>query len=106
MPFESISALDADQLYRTDARLSKVLPLSERFRVTLLFEAFNVFNHHYYAGTSPRITQQYSTVTTTVNGQSVVALTPFASYGAYNTTSSPLEGTTARRAQAALRIEF
>jgi len=106
VPFESISALDADQLYRTDARLSKILPFSERFRVTLIFEVFNVFNHHYYAGTSPRISQQYSTVNATINGQSVVALSPFASYGAYNTTSAPLEGTTARRAQAAVRIEF
>lgn len=106
VPFESISALDADQLYRTDARIAKILPFSERFRVTLMFEAFNVFNHHFYAGTSPRITQQYSTVSTTINGQSVVALQPFASYGLYNTTSAPLEGTTARRAQVALRFEF
>jgi hypothetical protein len=106
VPFESLSALDADQLYRTDARISKILPFSERFRVILLFEAFNVFNHHFYAGTSPRITQQFSTVNTTINGQSVVALQPFASYGQYNTTSAPLEGTTARRAQAALRFEF
>jgi hypothetical protein len=106
VPFESISALDADQLYRTDARLSKILPFSERFKVTLMFEAFNVFNHHFYAGTAPRISQQYTAGSYTLNGSTVFALVPFSTYGAYNTTSSPLEGTTARRAQAAIRIEF
>ncbi|MDQ2776302.1 MAG: TonB-dependent receptor [Acidobacteriota bacterium] len=106
VPFEPISGLDADQLYRTDARLSKTLPFSERFKVTLIFEAFNVFNHHYYAGTNPRTTQQYSTVNYNLNGQSVIELAPFASYGAWGTTSSPLEGTTARRAQVAVRITW
>jgi hypothetical protein len=106
VPFDSISALDGDQLYRTDARLSKILPFGERFKVTLMFEAFNVFNHHFYAGTAPRISQQYTAGSYTLNGSTVFALVPFSTYGAYNTTSSPLEGTTARRAQAAIRIEF
>jgi len=106
VPFEPISALDGDQLYRTDARLSKILPFSERFRVTLMFEAFNIFNHPYYAGTAPRVTQQYSTVNYNLNGTPVIALAPFPSYGAWGTSSAPLEGTTARRAQAAIRIDF
>jgi outer membrane receptor protein involved in Fe transport len=106
VPFESISALDSDQLYRTDARISKILPFSEHFRTTLMFEAFNVFNHHYYAGAAPRVTRQYSTSTVNINGVNTVALVPNPSYGAWGSTSAPLEGTTARRAQAALRIEF
>jgi hypothetical protein len=87
--------------------LSKTFPLvKERLRFTLMFEAFNVFNHHFYAGTAPRTTQEYSTTLTTINGVKTIALTPYALYGAWGTSSSPLEGTTARRAQAALRIEF
>jgi hypothetical protein len=106
VPFESISALDADQLYRTDARLSKILPFGERFRVTLMFEAFNVFNHHFYGGAAPRVTGQYSTASLLLNGTAVNTLVPTSNYGFYNTSSAPLEGTTARRAQAAIRIDF
>jgi hypothetical protein len=106
VPFQSISALNGDQLYRTDARLSKNLLITERFHLTLMFEAFNVFNHHFYAGTAPRNSQEYSTVLTTLNGVRTVALAPYAFYGAWGTSSAPLEGTTARRAQAALRFEF
>ena len=32
-------------MVRTDARLTKILPLTERHRLHLNFEAFNVFNH-------------------------------------------------------------
>ncbi len=103
VPFESISALNGDNLYRTDARLTKVLPFSERFHVLLMFEAFNVFNHPFYQGTSPRNTEQYFTATLP-NG--TIALETYAGYGAWLASSAPLEGTTARRAQAALRIEF
>jgi hypothetical protein len=106
VPFESISALNSDELYRTDARLTKIFPISERFRIMLMFEATNVFNHHYYAGTGPRITTQYTAGSYTLNGTAVNVLVPNASYGAWNTTSAPLEGTTARRAQAALRFEW
>ena len=102
VPFESISALNGDELYRTDARLTKILPFSERFRTMLIFEAFNVFNHPFFQGTSPRTATQY----TTVNYNGGVALAPFAGYGAWVQTQATPDGTTARRAQAALRIEW
>jgi hypothetical protein len=104
VPFESLSALDGDQQYRTDARLSKTLPITEHAKVTLMFEAFNVFNHPYFAGAAPRLTRQYSTDSTVIPGR--VVLVPSSNYGQFNTTSSPLEGSTARRAQAAIRIDF
>ena len=50
VPFESISALDLGPVYRTDARIAKALPFSERVRLYLMFEAFNVFNHPQVAG--------------------------------------------------------
>ena len=102
VPFESISALNVAPVYRTDARLSHIWPITERFRMTLLFEAQNVFNHFILEGASPRNTVQYNTVA--YNGG--VALAPNPSYGAATQTQAPPDGTTARRAQAAIRFEW
>jgi hypothetical protein len=103
VPFESISALDIDQLYRTDARITKILPFSERFRTKLIFEAVNVFNHPYINGAYPaRQPYQYQTVP--YNGG--YALAPYPNYGAPQETQAPPDGTTARRAQAAIRFEW
>lgn len=103
VPFESISALDIDQLYRTDARITKILPFSERFRTKLMFEATNVFNHPYINGPYPaRQPYQYQTVP--YNGG--YALAPYSNYGAPQETQAPPDGTTARRAQAAIRFEW
>ena len=104
VPFESISALNIGPLYRTDARLAKMLPISERVKVYVMFEAFNVFNHVIVSGSSPRVTTQYTTKT--VNGSSQIALVPTTNYGAILQTQFAPDGTTARRAQAALRIVF
>ncbi len=102
VPFESISALNVAPIYRTDARLSHIWPIRERVHLTLLFEAQNVFNHFILEGAVPRQTVQYNTVA--FNGG--VALSPNPSYGAATATQAPPDGTTARRAQAALRIEW
>ena len=102
VPFESISALNVSPVYRTDARLSHIWPIGERFRLTLLFEAQNVFNHFILEGASPRNTVQYNTQA--YHGG--VALVPNPTYGAATQTQAPPDGTTARRAQAALRFEW
>jgi hypothetical protein len=44
VPFEPFSNLNIDKVFRVDARLTKELPFTERFKVYLNFEAFNVFN--------------------------------------------------------------
>src|SRR5438132_1813775 len=44
VPFQPVSNLDLDRIYRVDARLSKKLPFTERVTGYLTFEAFNVFN--------------------------------------------------------------
>jgi hypothetical protein len=102
VPFESISALNVAPIYRTDARLSKIFPIGERVRLQLMFEATNAFNHFILEGSSPRITEQY----TTVPFRGGVGLMPYAFYGAAAQTQAPPDGTTARRAQAALRISW
>ena len=107
VPFESISALNIGPTYRTDARLAKLLPITERFKTYLMFEAFNVFNHPVFGGPGPRVAQQYTAVKQTsgaLNG--TIALVPNASYGAVLQTQGPPDGTSARRAQVALRFVF
>ena len=44
VPFLPVGTLNVDQTYNVDARLTRSLPISERVKATLLFEAFNAFN--------------------------------------------------------------
>jgi len=108
VPFESISALAVGSLYRTDARLAKMLPVfGDRLKVYLQFEAFNVFNRVIVSGGSPRVTQQYTSIRQTsgpLNG--TIALVPNTSYGTILQTQIAPDGTTARRGQASVRFVF
>jgi hypothetical protein len=103
VPFQPVDNLDVGPTYRTDARLSKVFSIRERVRVQLAFEAQNVFNTLIISGASPLQEQEYS-LTKNSAGQSI--LTPFANYKQLLQTQAPPDGTTARRAQASLRITF
>ncbi|MCU1308168.1 MAG: TonB-dependent receptor [Acidobacteriaceae bacterium] len=115
VPFESTSALDIGPTYRTDARLSKMFPITERVKVSLGFEASNIFNHLIPTG---RQTAEYTAKAGTgaFNGlivvqQNAVAATPNtinSGYGSITSTSAPSVegGTSARRAQGVLRILF
>lgn len=95
VPFWPAASLDIDQIYRTDARLSKVLPFAERRRLYLNFEVFNVFNH---------------VTNTAVNGQafqaSSGALRPTPRLGEGSASGGFPDGTNARRAQVSLRLVF
>jgi hypothetical protein len=44
VPFLPVNSLDIDQTYNVDARISHEWPIAERVRLSLGFEAFNVFN--------------------------------------------------------------
>lgn len=103
VPFQPVGNLDVGPSYRTDARLTKGFNLGERIKVQLAFEAQNVFNHLIISGASPLQEQEYS-LTKNSAGQSV--LVPFANYKQLLATQAPPDGTTARRAQASLRISF
>jgi hypothetical protein len=80
--------------YRVDARLTKVLPISERFRLTLNFEAFNLTN----------------TITTSLTSRGYTAtglnIAPAAGLETYTASSGFPDGTNARRAQVSGRFEF
>ena len=107
VPFEPAAFLPITPLYRTDARIAKVLPIGEHLKAYLQFEAFNVFNHVYVNGSGARQNLQYTAIRQTsgpLNGQ--VALVPNTAYGAILATQAPPDGTTARRAQVAIRFVF
>jgi hypothetical protein len=97
VPFQPVSNLDLDRIYRVDARLAKKLPFSERVTGYLQFEAFNLFNTPY---DTSRRTDEYSLNTTTG------VLSYIASYGTGSSTATSPDGTNARRAQVALRVTF
>jgi len=95
VPFLPATSLDVDQVARTDARITKILPFSDRYQLHLNFEAFNVFNH---------------VSNTSVNGQAFEArngvLTPTPRLGEGSASQGFPDGTNARRAQVSLRVIF
>jgi len=111
VPFESTSALDVGHFVKTDARIVKQFPIGERVKVNLGFEAFNIFNHLIVSGGSPRQTQQFTAVKVgnvvnlcQVSGTPNCGTNPLPTYGGILQTQMPPDGTTARRAQAVVRI--
>lgn len=94
-PFLPLNSLDVDQVYRVDARLSRELPFTERVRLWLNFEAFNVFNTVSNTGVN---TEAYSAT----NG----VLTPTAGLGVGRVSQGFPDGTNARRAQVSARFVF
>ena len=97
VPFQPVSNLNLDPIYKVDARLAKKLPLSERFSAYLQFEAFNVFNTSY---DTSRRTAEYS-LNTANNTLSYIT-----SYGTGSSTAASPDGSTARRAQVSMRLVF
>jgi len=97
VPFFQANGLDLDRTYRVDARLTKILPFTERFKVYLQFEAFNVFN-------TPTDTSR-RTAAFQENAANL-SLIPLTSYGSGSASQGFPDGTNVRRAQASLRLVF
>ncbi len=94
-PFLPVGSLLTGPEYDLDARLSRSVRITERVKATLMFEAFNVFNHQY---------------NTSVNAIAYTAtlgvLKPVPLLGVGNAADGFPYGSNARRAQVALRITF
>jgi len=111
VPFQPISNLDIDAIYRVDARLSKKLAFTERVTGYLTFEAFNLFNTPY---DTSRNAQEYtfnncvatSTVANCPAGATGLTLTYRPTYNAPSSTALSPDGTSNRRAQVSLRLVF
>ncbi len=96
VPFWAPNSVWQPAMYRTDARLTKIIPIGERFRLYGMFEAFNLSNSW-----SPTT---MSTQAFTEKG-GVLTLTPGA-YGVGTNESAAPDGTEARSMQWAVRFTF
>jgi hypothetical protein len=94
-PFLPVGSLDVDRIHKLDARVERQIPINERVKAKLMFEAFNVFNMQYNTSIN---TEAYSAT----GG----VLTPTAGLGNGTAAGGFPDGTNARRAQVALRVVF
>ena len=95
MPLDQINSLSTGGSHPVNARLSRSLPFTDRFRGELIFEAFNALNSQF---------------NTSVNNIAYVAqsgvLKPVPGVGVGNASWGPMDGTNARRMQVAFRLMF
>lgn len=104
VPFLGVNTLRLpNDTTRVDARLSKILPVAERFRTTLTFEVFNLTNTVTY--TSAISTGYQATWTgNAATGRGVIY--PVAGLGTPTADAGFPDGTNVRRAQASIRPDF
>ncbi len=95
VPFLSRSSLRVDNINRLDARVTKVLPFTERMQLQLSFEAFNVTNSQYDTNVLSQAFQA---------SEGIIRPTPRLGEG--NQSAGFPDGTNARRAQFSARFVF
>ena len=95
MPLDQINSLSMGGSHPVNARLTRSLPFTDRFRGELMFEAFNALNSQF---------------NTSVNNIAYIAqsgvLKPVPGVGTGNASWGPMDGTNARRMQVAFRLVF
>jgi hypothetical protein len=95
MPLDQINSLSTGGMHPVNARLSRSLPFTDRFRGELIFEAFNALNSQF---------------NTSVNNVAYIAqsgtLRPVPGVGVGNASWGPMDGTNARRMQVAFKLMF
>ena len=96
VPFWAVNSVYQPAMYRSDARISKILPFGERYKVALSFEAFNVSNS--WSPTSMS-TQAFT------EAKGILTLTPSA-YNVGTGDAATPDGTLARRLQVSARFTF
>jgi hypothetical protein len=95
VPFLSRTSLPIESVSRLDARLSKTLRFTERYQLSLNFEAFNVFNN---VSNTFVVTEGYQATTGVIR--------QVAGMGNGNASQGFPDGTNARRAQVSARFVF
>jgi len=96
VPFWAVNSVYQPAVYKSDARLSKILPFGERYKLALNFEAFNVSNS--WSPTS--MSKQAFT-----EAKGILTLTPTAYNQGLGDAATP-DGTLARRLQVSARFTF
>src|SRR5262249_27906750 len=99
------NSISAPSNYKTDFRVSRDIRVTERLRVEVMAEAFNLFNHSNYHGFNTTLYNAAATTTSTPLA-TPIALTPAIGYFGPNNDASPPDGTNARRLQLAIRFRL
>ena len=101
VPFLPIGNINVDQIYNVDARVSRAIPISDRVKATLAFEAFNAFN------TIHNTSVQTAAYSVSVGGILKPVVTNGISHVGDGSASQGFpDGTNARRMQVGLRFLF
>jgi hypothetical protein len=95
VPFWPVNSLPLSRQYTVDGRLTRNIPISDRVKLAIKFEAFNVFNTQYNTGAA-----------TTAFTASGGIIKPQVGYGVGNATGAFPDGTSARKGQVAIRLTF
>ena len=105
LPSVPRNGLTGDNNFRIDLRVARDFSVTERFKMEVLAEGFNIFNHSNF--NSYFTTKYNSTATTnTTLLNAPVALVPTANFFQANGDGSQPDGTNARRFQLSLRFRF
>lgn len=96
VPFWPVNSILKPELYKADARISKLVPIGERYKLYLNFEAFNVSNSW-----SPTFMSNQAFT----EAKGVLTLTPSA-YNVGTSDAATPDGTLARRLQVSARFSF
>ena len=96
VPFLPVNSVWQPAMYRADARISKIVPIQERYKLYLSFEVFNLSNSWSPTAMS---SQEYT------EAKGVLTLTPGA-YGVGTSDGLFPDGTEARRMQLSARFTF
>ena len=104
--FKEFGTIDlGNSRYKVDLRIARDIPLTERMRIELLAEGFNIFNHSNFNGFNTTIYTVAATTNTTPLA-TPLQLTPNAGYLNPSADGSPPDGTNARRFQLSIRFRF
>jgi hypothetical protein len=99
------NSITGDANYKLDVRVARSVRVTERLRIEVTAEGFNIFNHSNYNGFNTTMyTATASTATTPL--ATPIMLTQSSSFFAPNSDTAPPDGTNARRLQLALRFHF
>jgi hypothetical protein len=105
LPTIGRNSIYGDNNYRLDLRVARQFSVTERLRMEILAEAFNIMNHANYNGYN---STAFNTVATTATTplSAPIALIPNSNFRVANNDGSQPDGTNARRMQISLRFKF
>jgi hypothetical protein len=105
LPTVGRNSIAGPRNYSLSLRVARDISITERCKLELMAEGFNVFNHSNYNGFNTTIYTAAATANT-APVSTPIALTPTAGFLAPNSDGTPPDGTNARRLQLAIRFRF